>query len=61
MTAEELISELKSMSVDEREKVIHFLSQETGANLTFASNEAVQKALDEVFSEHADLFQKLAQ
>jgi hypothetical protein len=69
MSATEIIAEIEKLPASEQEKVLAFLTQqrkekaagETGAEVNYAQDEDVDKAVDTVLRDRADLFRRLAQ
>ena len=66
MSATEIISEIAKLSVPEQERVLAFLQDgrnernETTAEVRYASDEAFDKAAENVLRERPDLFRRLA-
>jgi hypothetical protein len=69
MSATEIIAEIEKLPASEQEKVLVFLTRqrkekaigETGAEVNYAADEDVDKAVDNVLRDRADLFRRLAQ
>jgi len=66
MSATEIILEIEKLPASERERVLEFLQngrsqqKEAGTEVRYASDEAFDKAADNVLRERADLFRRLA-
>ncbi|MDX2110563.1 MAG: hypothetical protein SFY80_10020 [Verrucomicrobiota bacterium] len=61
MTAVEIIEEFKRLPQTEKDKVVEFIQQVSANSICYASDEAAKAASEEVFTEHPELFSKLAQ
>lgn len=61
MNAREVIEQFKRLPEDEQGKVIEFIQQDTSVKMRYADNEAALEAAKTVFSEHPELFRRLAQ
>ena len=60
MSAAEIIEEIKALPPAEQARVIAFVNDLNGHAVKYASDEAFQKAADEVFEKHRELLRKLA-
>lgn len=61
MNAVELIEEFNRLPQEEKGKVVEFIRQDMAGTVRYADDEAAKAAAESVFSEHPDLFRKLAQ
>lgn len=62
MNAAEIIQEITRLPDDEQGKVVEFVEALKGAKqVRYIDSAAVEETADKVFSEHAPLFEKLAQ
>jgi hypothetical protein len=69
MSATEIIAEIKKLPAADQEDVFVFLSRQlkegaargSGAGVRYARDEDVDKAVDDVLRDRADLFRRLAQ
>jgi len=69
MSATEIIAEIKKLPASEQEEVFVFLTRQlkesaasgSGVKVRYARDEDVDKAVDDVLRERADLFRRLAQ
>lgn len=67
MSATEIIAEIKKLPVSEQEKVLSFLTRQRNektsgeAVVRYAQDENVDKAMENVLHDRADLFRRLAQ
>lgn len=57
MNVIEIMEEIKRLPKDDKNKLVDFMRLES----RYADDETVRAAGEKVFSEHADLFKKLAQ
>jgi len=63
VTAAKIIEEIKRLPANEQVEVIEFafeLAREKRQELQYADDAALQKSVDRIFTEYADLMRKLA-
>lgn len=64
MSASEIIAEIKKLPASEQEEVLVFLARQRGAqggeSVRYARDEDVNKAMDRVLHDRAELFRRLA-
>lgn len=61
MNAARIIEEFKRLPQKEKGEVVEFIRQDMAETIRYADDEAAKAAAESVFSEHPDLFRKLAQ
>ena len=62
MNAAEIIQEISRLPENEQGKVVEFVEALKGSKqVRYIDSDVVEKTADKVFSEHAPLFEKLAQ
>jgi len=61
VNAMEVIDQIKRLPEDEQGKVVEFIRKDSSAKVRYADDDAAQAAAEAVFSEHPELFRKLAQ
>ena len=61
MNAMEVIDQFKRLPEDEQGKVVEFIRKESSAKVRYAADDDARAAGEAVFSEHPELFRKLAQ
>jgi len=61
MNATEIIEQIKGLSPEEKGEIVQFLHEENLNAIRIADDKVVWDAVESIFSEHSDLFKKLAQ
>ena len=61
MTAEQIIEEIKNLTLEEQQEIIHyFQKQEALKQVKYADRDTAMSMADEIMTTHAELFRKLA-
>ncbi len=61
MRAIEVIEQFESLPLEERGKVIEFITANQQVSIDYADDQSVKAVSEELFKTHSSLFEKLAQ